>query len=561
MSYDRDLMLDCVNAFKSGNKQVAEQLADQVQQLGEVKEKSLLLQVIAARRAKRQDYTEYITMDCRHADTDASRQLVSMLSTMSHASVFQVISTCQTAISYFCHILYAFLRTKVDVIGCTLQDLISIIEKENEFLLVNGPSVFTELLITLSDKGLILFIQHPQSSWVVVKMEAVLRKINGTLFALCHFKEHYISLASNTGIVPTSNLHKVFPQYNLKMLVGVLKALDLCQPVDLSVLPYTNLQSTPSLSTTDLFFPTLVQSKQQNTLCQVGTLQFGWCLSCFDPDLFFGSHFLHVLFRIAYQFPLATIPRRQKAVYESQQRYTVWRKGILWRDSDNITTVVELISKNRWVLVAMSCSEDRAVEHAKLHSTLISLVRHLHQEHFRRLKVCKCLVSPSWIQQYPFDDLPNTDLFDIQDVAMSYLPTQSLPLEPYHVISPSSVCKLFNSSLADQPVPATLLYEVQEKLHLFKEDIQVHEKLRDYLDKLNIFAGRNPLVCFTVMNSCDNSVSGVFSQEVAGLKEEELPSDIGTSTAGGGDPSTILSESHVYLCAQVVQCDSGTPLL
>ena len=73
------------------------------------------------------------------------------------------------------------------------------------------PSVLTELLTTLSDKGLILFLKHLQSSWIVVKTEILLNEINGTLFAPRHFKEHR-DLASNTGIIPTSNLLKVFPQ-------------------------------------------------------------------------------------------------------------------------------------------------------------------------------------------------------------------------------------------------------------------------------------------------------------------------------------------------------------
>ena len=37
------------------------------------------------------------------------------------------------------------------------------------------------------------------------------------------------------------------------------------------------------------------------------------------------------------------------------------------------------------------------------------------------LKMCEYLVSPSLIQQFPLDDLPDTELFDIQHVADSIL--------------------------------------------------------------------------------------------------------------------------------------------
>ena len=50
-------------------------------------------------------------------------------------------------------------------------------------------------------------------------------------------------------------------------------------------------------------------------------------------------------------------------------------------------------------------------------------------------------------------------------------------------MQPSSVCQLFNSSMADHPVPAPLLQEVHD-----------HKDLREVMDKQSVFAGRNPLV-------------------------------------------------------------------
>ena len=222
------------------------------------KEKSSLLQKIAAGRVKHahQEYAGYTAMDCRRTNTPDSDEFISVL-TDTH----KAIAASQPAISYHCHLLYAFLHTKLEVIGCTLHDLILAISKEKDSSLPNDPSVLSELLTTLSDKGLILFIQQPQSSWIVVKTESLLKEINGTLFAPRHFKVH-CDLASNTGIVPASNLHKAFPEHNLEMLIGFLESLDFCRPVDPLLLQYTNLQTTPSHSTDNLFFfPGLVQSQ------------------------------------------------------------------------------------------------------------------------------------------------------------------------------------------------------------------------------------------------------------------------------------------------------------
>ena len=311
--------------------------ADQV--MSSVEKSSLLQTIIATRRVRRQLYVECIAMDCRRTNTDASRRLIATLTNSQKA-----ITASQPVIHYYSHVVYAFLRTKLNVVGCTLHDLVSAIAKENDSSLPSDQSVLTEILTTLSDKGLILFIRHHQSSWIVVKTEALLNEINGTLFAPRQFKEHR-DLASNTGIVPVSNLHKVFPDYNSDMLIGFLKSLDFCRPVDPSVLQYTNLQTTPSHSTADLlFFPGLVQSERPDSLVQqLGALEFGWCLKCMDPHEFLSSRFLHVLLlSVAYKFPLASQGLNRMC--------RVWRNGIVWRNDDDITTVIELHDNNRCVV-------------------------------------------------------------------------------------------------------------------------------------------------------------------------------------------------------------------
>ena len=470
--------------------------ADQVTSSAE--EKSSLLHEISVRRVKRQQYTGYLSMDCRYADTDVSHRLIATLTDSQKA-----IAASQPVIHYYSHVVYAFLRTKLNVVGCTLHDLVSAVAKENDSSLPNDQSVLTDILTTLSDKGLVLFIHHPPSSWVVVKTEALLKEINGTLFAPDHFKEHR-DLASNTGIVPVSNLHKVFPDYNSEMLVGFLTSLDFCRPVDPSVLQYTNLQTTPSHSTADLlFFPGLVQSERPDNLVQQGALEFGWCLKCMDPHEFLSSRFLHVLLlSVAYKFPLASQGLHRMC--------RVWRNGIFWRNSDDITTVIELFDNNRCVLVAMSCDDTSPVEHAELRSSLIALVRYLQQQYCPRLNVCEFLISSDIIQRYPLDNLPDSDLFDIHHIARfmllhkkvvpSYkdssgrLPLKSLPFEPYHQLSSSSVCQLLNPVMADQPVPAPLLHEVRKLCRHSKVDSLVYKELREHLDRLSLFVGRNPLV-------------------------------------------------------------------
>ena len=486
--------------------------ADQVTSSAEEKEKSSLLQEIAVRRIKCQEYTGYLSMDCRRANTDAFCRLTATLTNSQ-----KTIAASQPVIHYYSHVVYAFLCTKLDVVGCTLHDLVSAVAKENDSSLPNDQSVLVEILTTLSDRGLILFINHPHSSWVVVKTEALLKEVNGTLFAPDHFKEHR-DLASNTGIVPVSSLHKVFPDYNSEMLVGFLTSLDFCRPVDPSVLQYTNLQTTPSHSTADLlFFPGLILSERPDNLVQQGALEFGWCLRCMDSDEFLSSRFLHVLLlSVAYKFPLARRLHRT---------CIVWKNGIFWRNSDDITTVIELLDNNRWVFVVMSCNDSTPIKLAELRSSLIDLVRHLQQQYCPCLNVCEFLISLHLIQQYPLDNLPDSDLFDIHHVARSmllrkkgvpsyqdgrgYLTLEALPFEPYHQLSSSSISQLLDPNMADKSVPGPLLQEVRKLCRQLNGSLKVNE-LREHLDRLSLFVGRNPLVSSVAVlyMACDGSNTG-----------------------------------------------------
>ena len=474
----------------------------------ELEEKSSLIELIAESRVKKMKYKGFISMNCCRNDINYARPFISLLSKSQREIIVS-----QPSISFYCHLLYAFLDKKLKKVACTLQELNCIIAARKDSCLPTDTSVLTNFLATLNDKGLILFLKNKEcllSSWVVVKKDALLSEVNGSLFAPSHFKEHR-NLASNTGIVPIKSLQKVFPQYSSEMLVGFLQSMEFCKPVDSSVLQYTNLQITHTQSSAGLlFFPSLVQLDRPATLTQSHALHFGWCLSCMDPNQFFTSHFLHVLLLcVAYKFPL--VSRYNPASDPFWRRCIVWRNGISWSDYNDITTVVELINRNQSVVVAMSSiNKDSSVEHAKLRSALIGLVHRLQQEHCPNLDVCEFLISPTLVQQHPFTELPNTDLFDIREIANSILlhkpfirsyqnslgslRTNSLFLEPYYLLSPSSVCQLLNSSMANQPVPAPLLKEVRRHCYQPQLEVQDHKELRECVDSLSIFAGRNPLV-------------------------------------------------------------------
>ena len=496
----------CSSAQGSSHVIIVGSHADLVKSSQELKEKSSLVESIAESRVKQLTYGGFVSMDCRLSKTKEAHHFRSLLSTSQ-----QAILSSQPSMSLHCHVLYAFLRTKLRKTACTLQELTLALASKEDFS--PDSSVLTELLTSLSDKGLILFVQnqeHPQSSWVVVEKEALLREVNGTLFAPNNFKQ-YRQVASNTGIVPIATLEELFPQYSSEMLVGCLESMEFCHPVDPSALQATNLKATSSslpLVANYLFFPILVKKHRPGDL---PSPRFGWCLGCSDPHHFFSNRFLHVLLlRLAFTFPLASKHLPPSSTLRGLERQCeVWQNGISWKSVSGVSTIVEIVDLNRWVIVLVS---EKTREAAETCSSVIRMILDLqHQLCSAVVTTCECLISPSLLDRFPFDALPNTDLFDLPTVAKSMLlhhkllldqkegknefsTDEALSCEPYYLLQPSSVCQLFNQSMASQPVPDPLLQEVLRYCQLPHQKPRDHKELRECVNKHSIFAGRNPLV-------------------------------------------------------------------
>ena len=498
----------CSSAQGSSHVIIVGSHADMVKSSQELKEKNSLVESIAESRAKQQTCRGFVSMDCRLSKTKEARYFRSLLSTSQ-----QALLSSQPSMSLYCHVLYAFLRTKLEKTSCTLQDLTFALKFEKDYSYESN--LLTESLASLGDKGLILFVQnqeHPQSSWVVVEKETLLREVNGTLFAPDKFKQ-YRQVASNTGIVPIATLEELFPQYSSEMLVGCLESMEFCHPVDLSALQATNLKASvsPPPGARHLFFPSLVKEHRPGDL---PSPRFGWCLGCSDPHRFFSSRFLHVLLlRLAFTFPLGSKKRSlPPSLHGLERQCKVWRNGICWKSVSGVSTIVEIIDLNRWVIVLVS---EKTREVAQICSNVIRMILDLQHQLCSAVTTCECLISPSLLDRYPFDALPDTDLFDLPTVARSmllrhkllldrnegtneYSTDEALSCEPYYLLQPSSVCQLFNQSMATQPVPDSLLQEVLRYCQLPQQKPRDHKELRECVNKHSIFAGRNPLVSCSV---------------------------------------------------------------
>ena len=462
-----------------------------------------------------------IPMDCRKINSSGTREFVQLLC-KSHETLL----SRAPKMSYYCHLLYAFLQYK-QIVVCTLKNLVRLLAKDDDCPIPLEYSFLTELLVTLSNKGIVVFLKNMdivEKSWVVADTDVLLKDINGILFAPKEFKEHH-EVSSSTGIVRSSSLQQFLSQYNLQMLVSFLELLQICHRVNLSGIT-TNLQQIGVSSPDDdhhetlLFFPCLLEVQRVLLPDEEGLFSnwFGWCLSCkHQKYCFFTSRFLHVLLlRLIGTFPLADSDATTSA-HRQQKRCTVWTNGISWDNEKGIRTVVELIDQNQHVVVVMShIAKSRPLKCSKHRSAVIRLIRDLKEDLFPQLDVSEYLISPNLLKNWPSEDvcLPDKVLCPMKNVANSMLlhdpsilslegrlelaidTEDTLLNEPYYQLSPFSVCELLDENKANVQVPQNLLNEINIKfsLNLSQTEEHTHSSLQKVIEKFSIFSGLNPIV-------------------------------------------------------------------
>ena len=487
------------------------------------------------------EFVDVVSMDCRKIDSGSTRKFTSLLSKRQ-----ETMSSRAPSMSFICHFMYAVLQWRrkcAGTIAWKLQDLATFLDEHHSSrILPSEIPLLNDILLSLSSKGVVMYLQNDKKlaeSWIVVDTEALLNKIIGKLLNPSHFKEHQ-KIASDAGIVHSSSLQQLFSDYNLEMIVGFLEALELCHRVNLSATS-TNLMSRETHIfgdvEGDLFFPSLLSACRPRTISEE-EFSFGWCLSLKNEDYqFFTSRFLHVLLlRLAYTFPLVGAHAHIR-----QEKYcTVWVNGISWHNSKGIRTIVELIDYNQCVVVAMSHrAETRQLEYLKHRSSVIKLVLDLQQELGPHLKKSEYLVDLPLLKRWSTDDLcvSTSNLLPIENVCRSMLLRESyiltnmgassdfstkqiLEFEPYYQLSPSTVCELMDSikTDADKPVSSVLLHEMRT---CFEPSLQPKTRnylsLRECLDKMSLFAGRNPIVSAEYLYVFCDYQNSSYLQEVADL--------------------------------------------
>ena len=355
------------------------------------------------------------TLDCRVRSKD---NLKSFIESLSHSCA--LIRSKQQAVSLYCIFLYYILEDQISGkrVCCTLEELMSLCNQSQQKG-VPLPDDIVPLLKTLHSRSDadIMYLENekgPAKSWIIFSREILLTEVNGILFAPSRLPEHR-DIASNTGIVKSSTLHKVFQDhsedkfqdYSVDMLIGFLKSMKLCEELSKTLLDvlHTNLEirdENPFLDSDQLlFFPALIAKKRpQDIKVTRGESMIGWCLK-FKSEYFSSIPFLHaLLLNLAYDIDinLQSMESEDNPLIPSgvERQCSIWDIGIHWcHDVDDIQTLVEV--KDNMCVMLTSCPQN-AEEMVRQHFKIVKKIKGLQQERFSSLKYEEYLLAPSDFQ-------------------------------------------------------------------------------------------------------------------------------------------------------------------
>ena len=496
----------CVGLSKPSQVLVVGSHADEV---SSIDDNAHLIEYAVKNGIRKQNWNQFIAVECHRPGGKGVDDLMHVL-----ANGCKECLKASDSISYYCHVLFSFLndlKTK----AISAEELIVKLKEADHPSLPSDLSTVTELLTTLSDKGLILYLpSSSSSSWIIIDKGFLLTEVNGILFAPEVIKRVHRRISSNTGIIPLSALADTFSNYDATMLTGFLVSFKFCSIFKANVLDDVQTNISPlvpnNVSSDDLlFFPSLVHTTCPSSIDF--TPKFGWCLWCPNPHQFLSTRFLHVLLlRLSLNYlnndlagKIDTNPAQQY-----QSRCYVWKNGVSWNHK-GIKVFLEVSENNRSITFFLS--EKDGEKALKLYSYILHEIRSLRDS----LCPCKCteyIIAPTSLTlEVRLQPVSERCLIPLSSVAEALLSGEDIvydkqeekkfeatslvsDCESYHNLRPKVVMNLFDDEIA------TLSKEEFSQLQLSSPLIckgltsLSTQSLRERINKLSLFTGLNPLV-------------------------------------------------------------------
>ncbi|XP_064388297.1 uncharacterized protein LOC135336435 isoform X2 [Halichondria panicea] len=473
-----------------------------------LKKEEIVLQAVS--RYPTLDLLKFIPMDNRYSNSSGM--------TILRDTVGPICSQIRShlAVSLNAHMLLIYLVSKDEMAVSLEQFRLQIKEESSQALSKQNKEVvpfipttilcLVEICIQLNDKGHILFLHNnisPEKSFIVLKKQELLGKINGTIFAPEDFDQH-CKLSTSTGVVPCSKLAIHFPKLDTDMFIGFLINLEFAVPIkDSEVLHFINQQQKDAdesvpLNEKYLFFPALIRLEVDTKVFSHRddlAYHFGWVMFCSLKDQFLDARFLHVLLlRISLSLGLA--PVIDLDVPALQRQCAVWKTGVCWSTADGVKVLVEVIDKKKvFVLIQ---AHHLSLDLFKLRYTVMKKVVDTSAELCPTVVTEEALLPPHSVT-YPLED---THVFDLKSLA------ESVVNQKMFVVSAKGVHNMPLSDLLQAEVYADLGENILQLLFN-----PAHKELSDrFISALATCWNKNPRLADIVRTAITKNASIAFQE-------------------------------------------------
>ncbi len=379
------------------------------------------------------EFTEFIPMDCRFADSD------DMTKARKQIQKSSAILRSPETISLNAHTFYIYLaesfKEELAVSLKVVQQRIHIDldqtheSKKMEDILSFIPTTLPHLVSIcdqLSKTGLLLFIHNkylPEKSFLICDSKKLLSDVTGTVFAPEHFRQH-CDLASSTGVVPLSKFAEAFKSYDIEMLIAFMTHLELCFEIkDKQVLEYIQKMEPDLDDTRYLFFPGLIRIETPERVWEEDSsmsYHFGWIIECAQDIQFFDVRSFQILIlRLVFTFCLAPSEKTNTKNPALQKFCSIWKSGICWCNDDGITVHLELRSEKSIILKMRSevlKPEGLAHRFKTVYKVLETMKDVCHN-----ILVVESLINPQEVVSHPLKPSSELTLFSARDLAAAVI--------------------------------------------------------------------------------------------------------------------------------------------
>ena len=457
--------------------------SDQVRE--EIGKKSSVLKEIAY--SSQQNFWECIGVICLNCTEYISAGLDQLRFYLETGCTDLRVQTMESSvIDYRCYIVLDHLQTTSGTVSLQVKDICASLQDNP--LLPSSPKDLLRLLQILHDKAQIVLLtneQEPENSWVITRIEVMFKEVVGTVFAPHDFPQYNTLSPGNTGVVAKSKVIEVFPNLDVDMVIGFLEHFEFCHQVEQDWT--TELQS----STACYLFPNLVtKDRPENLFCGSSEISHcsGWGIYSSECQ-FFTPRFLHVLLlRFAFDFAkpqdsAALVGSRFESLTE-RQGCTMWKSGIMWCDTNGVTTVFEVKDLKKVILI-MTCMKESETHCVKLRTQLIQAILKAKEEFCPNVCIEECIMDVTSdkllqsVELFPTysirhlskristrcaDDHPDIMLVNSDGTPGKRI-SDLLYFEPYALLTPDLIKELFKKDNANQILSNSCITDLASRIY------------------------------------------------------------------------------------------------